>query len=192
MAPYRHLVVDVTFTSARTNTNTPHIGARLPLPGSLTLGAQHNKLDADLRTLALLGTPAVQSVHDFYPFALKDGGGLAHVAVELHGVLEMSKTRVLYTRQMRTRAWDTLVLRAPPIRAHVRYLKPPKALLSRLLEYDLSRRSIRYQAVRSSFEYLFEKWMLLHVMMAHHAANSYYFKIGRRNARRGRLVTTRR
>jgi hypothetical protein len=29
----RHLLVDVTVTSARTNTNVPCIGARLPLPG---------------------------------------------------------------------------------------------------------------------------------------------------------------
>jgi hypothetical protein len=60
MAPHRHLVVDVTVTSARTNTNVPRIGARLPLHhGRLALGAQHGKLDADLRTLALLGTPSV-------------------------------------------------------------------------------------------------------------------------------------
>jgi hypothetical protein len=40
MVPHRHLVVDVTVTSASTNTNVPHIGARLPHPGSLALGAQ--------------------------------------------------------------------------------------------------------------------------------------------------------
>ena len=39
MAPHRHLVVDVTVTSARMNTNVPRIGARLPLPGNLALGA---------------------------------------------------------------------------------------------------------------------------------------------------------
>jgi hypothetical protein len=59
MAPNRHLVVDVTVTSARTNTNVPRISARLALPGSLALGAQHGKLDADLRTSPLLGTPSV-------------------------------------------------------------------------------------------------------------------------------------
>jgi hypothetical protein len=59
MAPHRHLAVDVTVTSARTNTNVPRIGARLPLLGRLALGAQHGKLDADLRTSALLGTPSV-------------------------------------------------------------------------------------------------------------------------------------
>jgi hypothetical protein len=73
-APHRNLAVYVTITSARTNTNVPHLGARLPLQGSLALGAQHGKLDADLRTSALLGTPLVQSVHDYYPFALEDGG----------------------------------------------------------------------------------------------------------------------
>jgi hypothetical protein len=59
MAPHRHLVVDVMVTSARTNTNVPRIGARLPLPGSLAWGAQHGKLDADLRAYALFGTPSV-------------------------------------------------------------------------------------------------------------------------------------
>jgi hypothetical protein len=41
MAPHRHLDVDVTVTSARTNTSVPRIGARLPLLGNLALGAQH-------------------------------------------------------------------------------------------------------------------------------------------------------
>jgi hypothetical protein len=75
--------MDVTVTSARTNTNDPPIGARLPLPEKLALGAQHGKLDADLRTPALRGTPSVQSVHDNYPFALEDGGRLAPMAAEL-------------------------------------------------------------------------------------------------------------
>jgi hypothetical protein len=83
MAPHCHLVVDVTVTSARTSTDVPRIGARLPLPGSLALGAQHGKLDADLRTNALLGTPSVQSIHDYYPFASEDGGRLAPMAAEL-------------------------------------------------------------------------------------------------------------
>jgi hypothetical protein len=47
------------------------------------LGAQHGKLDEDLRTLALLGTPPVQPVHDYYPFAMEDGGRLAPMAAEL-------------------------------------------------------------------------------------------------------------
>jgi hypothetical protein len=87
MAPHRHLVVGVTVISARTNTNDPRIGARLPLHGSLALGAQHGKLDADLRTCALLGTPSVQSIHDYYPFTMEGGGRLAHMAVELVGRL---------------------------------------------------------------------------------------------------------
>jgi hypothetical protein len=83
VAPHRHLVVDVTVTSARTNTNVPRIGARLPLAGSLALGAQNGKLDADLRTSALHGTPSVHSIHDYYPFAMEDGGRLAPIAAEL-------------------------------------------------------------------------------------------------------------
>jgi hypothetical protein len=47
------------------------------------LGAQHGKLDADLRTYALLGTPSVQAIHDYYPFAMEDGGRLAPMAAEL-------------------------------------------------------------------------------------------------------------
>jgi hypothetical protein len=83
IAPHRHLVVDVTVTNARTNTNVPHIGARLPLRGSLALGAHHGKLYADLRTSVLLGTPSVQSNHDYYPFAMEDRGRLAPMAAEL-------------------------------------------------------------------------------------------------------------
>jgi hypothetical protein len=82
MAPHRHLIVDVTVASARTNTNVPRIGARLPLPCSFALGAQHGKLDADLCTFALLRTPSVQSVHYYYPFAIEDGGWLASMAAE--------------------------------------------------------------------------------------------------------------
>jgi hypothetical protein len=52
-------------------------------PGSLALGAQHGKLDADLRTIALLGTPSVQLIHDYYSFAMEDGGRLAPMAAEL-------------------------------------------------------------------------------------------------------------
>jgi hypothetical protein len=81
MAPHRHLVADVAVvTRARTNTNAPRIGARLPLPGSLALGAQHGNLDADLRTSASLGTPSVQLVHDYYPFDVEDGGRLTPMA----------------------------------------------------------------------------------------------------------------
>jgi hypothetical protein len=47
------------------------------------LEAQHGELDAYLCTFALLGTPSVQSVHDYYPFALEDGDRLAPMAIEL-------------------------------------------------------------------------------------------------------------
>jgi hypothetical protein len=40
MASHRHTVVYVTVPSARTKTNIPHIGARLPRPGNLAMGAQ--------------------------------------------------------------------------------------------------------------------------------------------------------
>jgi hypothetical protein len=83
MAPHRHLVVDVTVTIARTNTHVSRVGARLPFPDNLSLGAQHSKLDADLFTYALLGTPSVQSIHDYYPFAMEDGGRLEPMAGEL-------------------------------------------------------------------------------------------------------------
>jgi hypothetical protein len=83
MAPHRHLVVDVTVTSARTDNNVPRKGARLPLRGSLALVAQHGTLDADLRTSTLLGTPSVQLIHDYYPFAMEDGSRLAPMVVEL-------------------------------------------------------------------------------------------------------------
>jgi hypothetical protein len=59
MAPHRHLVVHVTVASAQTNTSVPQIGARLPLPGCRALGVQHGKLDVNLNTSALLGTPSV-------------------------------------------------------------------------------------------------------------------------------------
>jgi hypothetical protein len=51
--------------------------------GSLALRAQHGKLDTNLRTSALLGTPSVQSVHDYYSFEVEDGGRLAPLAAEL-------------------------------------------------------------------------------------------------------------
>jgi hypothetical protein len=47
------------------------------------LGAQHGKQDVDLRTFALLGTPLVESIHEYYPFAMEDGGRLAAMAAEL-------------------------------------------------------------------------------------------------------------
>jgi hypothetical protein len=51
-APHRHLVVDVTVASSRTNTNVPQISARFPFRGCLALEAEHGTLDADLRTSA--------------------------------------------------------------------------------------------------------------------------------------------
>jgi hypothetical protein len=83
MAPHRHLVADVTGTNTRTNTNVPRIGARLPLHGVLALGSQHGKLYADLHTSTLLGTHSVQSIHDYYPFAMEDGGRLTPMVGEL-------------------------------------------------------------------------------------------------------------
>jgi hypothetical protein len=50
---------------------------------SLALRAQNGKLDADLRTFALLGTPSFQSIHEYYRFAMEDGGRLAPMAAEL-------------------------------------------------------------------------------------------------------------
>jgi hypothetical protein len=58
-APHSHLYVDVTVTSARTNSNVLAVGAPLPLQRSLAKEAHHSKLDADLRTSASLGTPSV-------------------------------------------------------------------------------------------------------------------------------------
>jgi hypothetical protein len=47
------------------------------------LGAQHGTLDADLCTYALLGTPSVQPIHDYIPFAMEEGGRLAPMSAEL-------------------------------------------------------------------------------------------------------------
>jgi hypothetical protein len=60
------------------HSNTSTRALRVDLPR-----AQHDKFDADLRTSALLGTPSVQSVHNYYLFALKDGGRLAPMAAKL-------------------------------------------------------------------------------------------------------------
>jgi hypothetical protein len=75
----------------------PRIGARLPVRGSLASGAQHGKLDVDLRTFALLSTPSVQSIHDYYPFAMKDGGRLAPMAWLFWWVFVASLAWVLLT-----------------------------------------------------------------------------------------------
>jgi hypothetical protein len=83
MAPHRQLVVDETVTSDRANTNVPWIGARLPLPDILALGALEGIFEADLRTSVVLGAPSVRSVHYYYPFALEDRFRLAPMVVEL-------------------------------------------------------------------------------------------------------------
>jgi hypothetical protein len=44
-------------------------------------------MDVDLRTSFSLGTLSIQSVHDYYPFALEDGGRLAPMAVDLDDCL---------------------------------------------------------------------------------------------------------
>jgi hypothetical protein len=47
-APHEHVVIDVSVTSvARTNSNVPVVGAQIPHHGSLAVGAQQAKLDAD-------------------------------------------------------------------------------------------------------------------------------------------------
>jgi hypothetical protein len=62
VAPHKHLVVDVTVTSAPTNSNVPVVGVSIPLHESMSIRAQHAKLDARLRTSSSLGTPSIQSV----------------------------------------------------------------------------------------------------------------------------------
>jgi hypothetical protein len=84
LTPFKHLVVDVTVTRARTNSNVPGMGASLPLPCSPEMRAQQAKMDDDLRTSSSLGTASIFSVHVYYPFALEDRGRLAPtMAVDL-------------------------------------------------------------------------------------------------------------
>jgi hypothetical protein len=63
------------------------VGTTLPLhhcmEGLQREPKRHGELDADLRTLALIGTPSFTSLHDYYPFALEDRGELAPMTVEL-------------------------------------------------------------------------------------------------------------
>jgi hypothetical protein len=40
-------------------------------------------MDTDLRTSSSLGTPSIKSVHDYYPFALEDGGRLTPMVADL-------------------------------------------------------------------------------------------------------------
>ena len=81
--PHRHLVVDVTVTSARTNTMAARSRVHRPAPGALGLIAQLGKFDRDVQISARAGTPSVQSVHEYYPFVVEDGGRLAPLALEL-------------------------------------------------------------------------------------------------------------
>jgi hypothetical protein len=59
-----------------------------------------------MRTSALLGTPSLQSVQVYYPFALEDAGRLAFITCEFVDVLmfpfngfywEMCNARILFT-----------------------------------------------------------------------------------------------
>jgi hypothetical protein len=82
----------------------PHIGARLPRSDSLALRAQHGKFDAEFHTLALLGTPSDQSVHDCYSFALEDGGRLAAVLFDRMAIIvalrRLPSMGVAYSRSL--------------------------------------------------------------------------------------------
>jgi hypothetical protein len=49
----------------------------------MAMGAKQAKLDANLRTSSSLSTPSIQCIHDYYAFALEDGGRLAPMAVYL-------------------------------------------------------------------------------------------------------------
>jgi hypothetical protein len=44
------------------------MGAPLPLPSNLAMGAEQAKLDADLFTLFFLGVPFIHYVHAYDPF----------------------------------------------------------------------------------------------------------------------------
>jgi hypothetical protein len=59
MVLHRHLVVDVTVTGARTNSNVVAMGDLLPLNGSRAAVAHDAKLDDGLRTPSCLGMPSV-------------------------------------------------------------------------------------------------------------------------------------
>jgi hypothetical protein len=60
-------------------------GASLPLPRGLAMGTQQAKLDVDMcaSSSSLSSTPPNPSVHDYYPFALEDGGRMTPMAVDL-------------------------------------------------------------------------------------------------------------
>jgi hypothetical protein len=62
VAPQKSLVVDVTVTSACTNSNVWAVGALHPLRGIMVLDIQQAKLYADLCTSSSLGTPSFHSL----------------------------------------------------------------------------------------------------------------------------------
>jgi hypothetical protein len=64
---YKHLVVDVTVTSSRTNSHVPVVGTPLPLLGNTAMGVKQAKLDVDRRTSSSLGTSSIQYAHDYDP-----------------------------------------------------------------------------------------------------------------------------
>jgi hypothetical protein len=84
-ATHKHLVIDVTITTARTISNVQIVGAPLPLPRRVAIGrAQQAELDYDLCTLSSRGTPPMtQYGHDYYLFALEEWGRWAPMAVDL-------------------------------------------------------------------------------------------------------------
>jgi hypothetical protein len=76
------LVLDVTITSARTNSSVPAVEAPLPFHVSPAAPAQQGKLEVDLRTAESISTPTVQFAPGYYPFAF-DARRLALMAVEI-------------------------------------------------------------------------------------------------------------
>jgi hypothetical protein len=105
------------YINSTTTTSVPNTSARLPLPGSLALGAQHGKLNADLRTSAWHNwhnfTPSVQLIHDYYPFVLEDGGRLAPMAAELVGrqviLVAVSRLPCMGAKESRSLRFDIWV-----------------------------------------------------------------------------------
>jgi hypothetical protein len=86
MAPHRHLVIDVTATSARTHTNTLRISV-LVSHSRASFYWEVNMANL-MRTSALpLYLASLQSVHDYYPFDVEDGGRLAPELVDRMDIL---------------------------------------------------------------------------------------------------------
>jgi hypothetical protein len=108
MAPHRHIVVDVTVTNACTNTNVPRVGARLPLPYNLALGAQMANFMRTSALLLCLARLRYSRIHDDYPFALEDEGRMAPKAAEL---VDRLATLVVVRRFLGIGAVDSRSLR---------------------------------------------------------------------------------